>query len=283
MDELTYINENYPLFKNGTSNREIRHKFFSKIETELQAYLLGFIYADGCINIQRHTLSIHINDIDSELFNLFKIISPEAYTNTEEGYESKALVRGHTVKNKSSIRLAISSKILIEDLINLGVCERKTYENLHIPEMNPNLIGSFIRGYFDGDGCFTWHAAAPNLNNREKNWKIRMTWQIDSKTKTMLEEFQQWFNNNGIKLNINYIKRDNMYRLCTSSKKTFNTLYQLIHKDAKYSLSRKANKINHYVNTEVTQLIAEYRNAQEVNVNESNNPPKSSEHPEILG
>ncbi len=283
MDELTYINENYPLFKNGTSNREIRHNFFSKIETELQAYLLGFIYADGCINIQRHTLSIHINDIDSELFNLFKIISPEAYTNTEEGYESKALVRGHTVKNKSSIRLAISSKILIDDLIKLGVCERKTYEELHIPKMSFNLIGHFIRGYFDGDGCFTWHAAAPNLNNREKNWKVRMAWQIDSKTKTMLEEFQQWFNNNGIKLNINYIKRDNMYRLCTSSKKTFNTLYQLIHKDAKYSLSRKANKIDHYVNTEVTQLITEYRNAQEVNVNESNNPPKSSEHPKFQG
>lgn len=98
MNEITFINENYPLYKNGTSNREIRHNFFSKIETELQAYLLGFIFADGSINIQRHTLSIHINDIDSELFELFKIISPEAYTNKIKGYESKALVRGRTVK-----------------------------------------------------------------------------------------------------------------------------------------------------------------------------------------
>lgn len=278
MDELNFIETNYPLFQNGTSRRLIRHNFFSKIETELQAYLLGFIYSDGCINIQRHTLSIHINDIDSELFELFKIISPDAYTQQEEGYELKALVRGHTVKNKSSIRLAISSKILIEDLINLGVCERKTYENLHIPEMNPNLIGSFIRGYFDGDGCFTWHASAPNLNNRERNWRIKMSWQIDSKTQTLLTEFQKWFETQGITLKINYIKRDNMYRLCTSSKKTFSKIYNLIFKEAQYSLSRKINKINHYVNTEVTQLIAEYRNAQEVNVNESNNPPKSSEH-----
>lgn len=278
MDELNFIETNYPLFQNGTSKRLIRHNFFSKIETELQAYLLGFIYSDGCINIQRHTLSIHINDIDSELFELFKIISPDAYTQQEEGYESKALVRGNTVKNKSSIRLAISSKILIEDLIKLGVCERKTYENLHIPEMNSNLIGSFIRGYFDGDGCFTWHASAPNLNNRERNWRIKMSWQIDSKTQTLLTEFQKWFESQGVTLKINYIKRDNMYRLCTSSKKTFSKIYDLIFKEAQYSLSRKINKINHYVNTEVTQLIAEYRNAQEVNVNESNNPPKSSEH-----
>lgn len=42
------------------------------------------------------------------------------------------------------------------------------------------------------------------------------------------------------------------------------------------------NKIYHYVNTEVTQLITGYRNAQKVNVNKSNNPSKSSEHPEIL-
>lgn len=282
MDEITFINENYPLYKNGTSNREIRHNFFSKIETELQAYLLGFIYSDGSINIQRHTLSIHINDIDEELFDLFKIISPEAYTSKENGYESKALVRGRTVKNKSSIRLAISSKILIDDLIQLGVCERKTYEELHIPKMPYYLIKHFIRGYFDGDGCFTWCASAPNLSNREKNWRIKMAWQIFSKTKTILTEFQQWFYENGIKLNITYIKRDDMYRICTSSTKTFINLYELIHKDAKYSLSRKANKINHYVNTEVTQLITEYRNAQEVNANESNNPPKSSEHPTLL-
>lgn len=140
--------------------------------------------------------------------------------------------------------------------------------------MNPNLIGSFIRGYFDG--CFTWHA--PNLNNRERNWRIKIAWQIDSKTQTLLTEFQKWFETQGVTLNINYIKRDNMYRLCTASKKTFNKIYDLIFKKAQYSLSRKINKINHYVNTEVTQLIAEYRNAQEVNVNESNNPPKSPEH-----
>lgn len=144
--------------------------------------------------------------------------------------------------------------------------------------MNPNLIGSFIRGYFDGDGCFTWHASAPNLNNRERNWRIKMAWQIDSKTQTLLTEFQKWFETQGVTLNINYMKRDNMYRLCTTSKKTFNKIYDLIFKKAQYSLSRKINKINHYVNTEVTQLIAEYRNAQEVNVNESNNPPKSPEH-----
>ena len=51
--------------------------------------------------------------------------------------------------------------------------------------------------------------------------------------------------------------------------------------DSLFYLERKFNKYNYYVNTEITQIIAEYRNAQEVNVNESNNPPTSPEHPII--
>ena len=48
--------------------------------------------------------------------------------------------------------------------------------------------------------------------------------------------------------------------------------------NSNFYLSRKFSKFNYYVNTEVNQLIADYRNAQEVNANESNNPPKSAEH-----
>lgn len=69
-----------------------------------------------------------------------------------------------------------------------------------------------------------------------------------------------------------------MYRITTSSKKEVQKIYNLLYKNSHFYLSRKFNKFDHYVNTEVTQLIAEYRNAQEVNVNESNNPPKSAEH-----
>ena len=72
-----------------------------------------------------------------------------------------------------------------------------------------------------------------------------------------------------------------MYRISTSSRKNLEKIFNLLYRDANFYLKRKFNKFNHYVNTEVTQLITEYRNAQEVNVNESNNPPKSSEHPEI--
>lgn len=279
IEELNYLKENCPLYINGTSKRQVRHDFFKEIKTELQAYLLGFIMSDGSINDERHTLSIHINNKDSEIFKYFKMISPEAYTQELKGTESLTTVKGKTVKNNSSIRLNIASKILIEDLHKLGVVERKTYKELHIPKMSKELIRHFFRGYFDGDGCFTYRAHEPNKANREINWSIKVSFQIEAKTSTLLLEFQKWLSENfNTSININYIKRDDTYRLCTASKKAVNNLYHIMYNNSIFKLSRKYNKFNHYVNTEVTQLIDEYRNAQEVNVIESNNPPKSVEH-----
>ena len=69
-----------------------------------------------------------------------------------------------------------------------------------------------------------------------------------------------------------------MYQLSVP-KKELPKLFKLLYEDSNFYLKRKYIKFDHYVNTEVTQLIAEYRNAQKVSVNESNNPSKSVEHP----
>lgn len=74
-----------------------------------------------------------------------------------------------------------------------------------------------------------------------------------------------------------------MWRIYTGSKKECIKLYHFLYDNSNFYLTRKFNKFNRYVNTEETQLIAELRNAQEVNANESNNPPKSAEHPTSEG
>lgn len=267
-----------PLFKNGTSKREIRHNFFNNINFEEQAYLLGFIFADGCVNEERHTLSININKQDQYIIDLLKDISPEAYTREQKSYKSIAIVRGRQVKNHGSIRTNISSKILIEDLKKYGVIQNKTYTDMHLPIVSDDiLLKHFIRGYFDGDGCFTYSIRKPNPKNREINYRISAHWTICCKTSSILLEMQKYFTSFGIKTNINYIKRDDMYNLTTSSRKEIIKIFNLLFHNCNYSLPRKYNKIKYYVNTEVSQIITDHRNAQEVNVNESNNPPKSVE------
>lgn len=285
MEQLKYIETNYPLFKNGTSNREIRHNFFSDIKTELQAYLLGFIYSDGSIDDERHTLVININEKDKEILEYFKIISPDAYIQKQKEYESIATTPdGRTVKNKGSIRMNISSKILIEDLHKLGVIQNKTYKELHIPKQIPsNLIRHFIRGYFDGDGCITYSVRKPNSKNREKNYRISGSFNICGKLSQIFLDMQKWFSVYDITTNINYEKRNDMYKLQSSSRPTLKSIYILLYDKSNFYLQRKFNKFNYYVNTEVSQIISDHRNAQEVNDNESNNPPKSVEHPTSEG
>lgn len=273
-EQIKFIEDNYPLTTNHISSRRIRHDIFSKIETELQAYLLGFYAADGNINEKRKTFRIHLQKQDSELVYLYKdIISPDARTFTVEEHKTTGR-NGQEVNAHESFGVDITSAKLCTDLVNLGIGYNKSYSDLHIPEMPESLIRHFIRGYFDGDGCITiWLS-----KEKGKSDRVRGKFDICAKSASILNEFIKFFATHDIKINLNYLKRDDMYRITTSSKKELEKIYNMLYKDSNFYLSRKFNKFDHYVNTEVTQLIAEYRNAQEVNVNESNNPPKSAEH-----
>lgn len=273
-EQIKFIEDNYPLTTNHISNRRIRHDIFSKIETELQAYLLGFYAADGSIDEKRKTFRIHLQKRDSELVYLYKdVISPDARTFTVQ--EHKTTGRGgKEITAHESFGVDITSAKLCNDLVALGIGYGKSYCELHIPEIPKEFIRHFIRGYFDGDGCFIiWLA-----QEKGKSDRVRGKFDICAKSASILNEFIKFFSEHNIKLNLNYLKRDDMFRITTSSKKEVEKIYHLLYDNSNFYLSRKFNKFNHYVNTEVTQLIAEYRNAQEVNVNESNNPPKSVEH-----
>ena len=154
-EQIKFIEDNYHLTTILISNRRIRHDIFSKIETELQAYLLGFYAADGNINEKRKTFRIHLQKQDSELVYLYKdIISPDARTFTVEEHKTTGR-NGQEVNAHESFGVDITSAKLCTDLVNLGIGYNKSYSDLHIPEMPESLIRHFIRGYFDGDGCIT--------------------------------------------------------------------------------------------------------------------------------
>ena len=121
-----------------------------KVNNEIDAYLLGFIYADGSItqesNNKHYKLSINLSKKDeSHLLKLNEILNGKIINLSSK-------IKGYD-KIYESIRLSKFDVSLVETLKKLGVNPNKTY-NFGSPQNNvpEHLIHHFIRGIFDGDG-----------------------------------------------------------------------------------------------------------------------------------
>lgn len=126
----------------------------NKATNELEAYLLGFIYADGTVlydssNKTRYTtmkIDLALKD-ESFLLKLNQFLNGKIY------YYSTVLNN----KKYPQIRLAVYDVNFVKRIIDIGVIPNKTYsESDYIFQNIPDCFKwHFIRGYFDGNGCVT--------------------------------------------------------------------------------------------------------------------------------
>lgn len=143
------------------NNVEIRNKrkyklnehYFDKIDTPTKAYILGFFYADGSINLPKSTVSISLQEEDGYILDRMR----REFGSTKEleflNYSNKHDF-GYTYKNQ--YRLLFFSIYLCKQFEKLGVVQNKSLI-LEFPDwLRKDLIPHFIRGYYDGDGsvCF---------------------------------------------------------------------------------------------------------------------------------
>ena len=220
----------------------IKHDFFDCIDTEIKAYLLGFYYADGCLNTQRKRIKISIDFNDVEIINLFReYIAPlniiGEYINPKEN------------KNKTKTHLnsiQIYSPHIVETLTKYGMGYRKTYNDItDLSFIQDNVMRHFIRGYFDGDGCVYSHIIKKKVKLKSGNFKeyeyTNRLWFIVSHTKTHLEILKQWLENHEIFPNI-YPNQNGDFLLSVTKKDSFYKLRELLYKDSKFFLKRKYDK-----------------------------------------
>lgn len=125
--------------------------FFDNIlATEEQAYILGFIYADGCVLPEKQTLSIALATKDSDFLSGIKnIIAPD--TDIKASLRNK---KGHDPKG--AVRLSVYSKHLTERLQDLGIVKSRGQFPKLLPALDSCVYSHFIRGLFDGDGSIDW-------------------------------------------------------------------------------------------------------------------------------
>lgn len=129
--------------------------YFDVIDTQDKAYILGFLYADGCVSLSRRTISLSLQESDMEILEKMNIClgydRPLEIVSQKNHKQPKDGTNYHYC-NMAYLR--IFNKAMCEKLISLGVLENKSLL-LEFPYwMKEELYPHFIRGYFDGDGSF---------------------------------------------------------------------------------------------------------------------------------
>lgn len=120
----------------------LNHKYFQNWNKNM-AYIVGFLSADGYVS-NKGTLKITLQEKDIEL--LYKINKE-----LESSYPVKKLLSKCGDKYHPSCELLINSKHMVNDLINIGVTQRKSF-TIRMDDIPNKYRIDFIRGYFDGDG-----------------------------------------------------------------------------------------------------------------------------------
>jgi len=198
---------------------QINEKFFDNIDSEIKAYFLGILYADGCNVSNSNAIKLSLRESDREILEKLKsFVTP-----------NKPLTYLLTKNCENQYALIICSKYMSEKLAQLG-CQPKKSLILEFPDwLDSNLISHFIRGYFDGDGYLSCVRAT-------NNWKFSILG-----TEQFCKSIQMILQN---KLNIksSIYKQKNIWELRTNGNKQTRKIMDWLYCDSNYYLVRKYNK-----------------------------------------
>ena len=222
----------------GGHNRKRINEDFFKSWSPAMAYVLGLIFADGAIEdvrLSSRTCYLHIASKDRPfLEQVRKVLSSEH--NIYRRMPGKISIKGKEYIRKDVYSLRIGSKIIYQDLINLGLTPRKSLK-MKLPEIPKEHFRFFLRGYFDGDGNISCY-----IPKGRKIPRIRLTFVSGSHEflDTLARKIQSTLNTKSKTL---YKERGgNAYYLKYSKKdglKIFDNMYKNLNR-APY-LSRKYN------------------------------------------
>ncbi len=216
-----------PIYKTKNEN-------FFKTWTADMAYILGFFCADGAMTINPRGSKY----IDFTITDLNLLEKRRDYL----GSNHKIKIRpgnGRGVKNR--YRLQIGSKVIFQDLLNLGITPNKTFR-MKLPKMPNEYFLDFVRGYFDGDGN-VW-SGPTHKDRKTPNLSLRTS--FTSGNKNFLQALAEKLNKN-YKIHGSLIFREKAYRLTYSNAGSL-FLYKFMYNNANIYLERKKIVFERYLN-----------------------------------
>lgn len=219
----------------------LNETYFENIDTNSKAYWLGFIAADGCIKERNDAYILSIGLATKDLNHLEKFkkeIESEAVISIENCFHKKMQ------KYYETAYFRVSRRIFCEHIITHGVGRNKSKE-LSLPNLPDNLMRHYIRGYFDGDGCWTI--------NKENT----LNFGIISSVESFAIELREFIKNkcvleNSAKLSFN----KNAYQFIYSGNIQCKRIYDYLYEDGGPWLDRKYRKsTEHFIDRGDSRLL----------------------------
>lgn len=223
------ILEQYGIKNRENINKQHRYTFnenyFDAVDTNNKAYILGLLFADGCNTSNGNNVFIELQASDVGILERIR-----------DELESNCILRLHQLSKKNpnwsdTYMLNFTSAHFSKRLEELGMVPQKSLV-LKFPDwINPDLIPSFLRGYFDGDGHIEWK------HNKAKFLTI-------ASTNEFCEYVQNYLSSLNIWSRIHYTaNREVSTRILQiSTKDNIVKFLDLIYKDAELYLHRKYNQ-----------------------------------------
>ncbi len=130
----------------STNSKRLVESFFDNWNP-CMAYILGYFAADGWLSKnKRGSHYLGFTSADDELILIVKKLMK--VSNKISAYQPKG-------NSKLRFTLQIGSKVLYKKLESFGFTPNKSLK-IKLPDIPLGLLGHFLRGYFDGDGCATF-------------------------------------------------------------------------------------------------------------------------------
>lgn len=199
--------------------------------TEDIAWILGLIWTDG--NLCRYRTSITSKDVDMLL-------------NVESLLLGNCLVRQR--KNPKYYDVILNSRHASFTLRKLGLKESKSLTIEWPVGLDENLVGAFLRGVIDGDGC----VSLQDKNTFEGMYNPTLRVSVYTGSTSFAESIKEQYSKHGIRFSIHKRRGRNCYltTVSVSDTKSLRRLHELIYTKDCPCLQRKRKKFDAWIESQ---------------------------------
>lgn len=193
---------------------------FKNIETEEDAYWLGFLLADGYISEDRWLIQLKLAEKDTE--HLKKFLKYLQYQDIDNNIKTD-IGGAYTRDNKCSV-VKINGEQIVKNLQQYNLFQRKSGKEIPYKCKSVDLEKSYIRGIIDGDGF---------LRTTQDGFGIVGSYEVLKYVKDFIQNNIYDVENNSI------IEHGNIYKFEIHGINKTSTILQYFYKNANIYLDRK--------------------------------------------